>query len=43
LNNPEGYSALKHDAGKFAELNKFGVAVLLHAKRTAIGIFTLSD
>ena len=37
------YSVLKHDAGKLAELNKFGVAVLLQAKRTATGIFTLSD
>jgi hypothetical protein len=39
----EIYSLVKHEAGKLAPLNKLGVAVLVQEKRTAMGIFTLSD
>jgi hypothetical protein len=37
------YFVVKHDAGRFAPLNRFGTAVLVHAKRTATGIFTFFD
>jgi hypothetical protein len=37
------YSVIKHEAGRFAPLKRFGVAVFLHANRTATGVFTFFD
>jgi hypothetical protein len=41
--NEDSHSVLKHEVGKPAPLNRLGVEVLLHAKRTVTGVFTSFD
>lgn len=38
-----GHSVVKQEAGKLAPLNKFGIAVFVHANRTATGVLTFLD